>query len=227
MGVRSVNRTSVSFDINRGNWGNRHIFPDVVYADTNSVVDIFAQRTHGQLVEDYLKRLIQNDGMIIWSQHTMNEITDFVHYNQYIQLADQKNIIGNKRMKIAEDTATDIESREIAEKVIMQTDSIKGYLEQFGTQVEQDEQKVIELARRLYGSHGNSMKDCRHVASANLEGVNSILTQDVGFLRFPNLNVYGASYKLKQGYKTSNTPAPYIDLSTLGNSEDEKEQDTA
>ncbi|HDR6633180.1 TPA: PIN domain-containing protein [Bacillus cereus] len=230
-----MNRTSVSFDISRGNWGNQHIFPDMLYIDTNSIIDIFEQRTHGQLIEDYLNELIKRDGMIIWSQHTIDEIIDFVHYDYYAKLAKQKNIKRSQKAapyKIVENTVTDAESSEIAEKVMIKVDTIQEYLEQFGSQVVQEEREVNELARSIYIGHGNNRKDCKHVAAANLEGTNNILTQDSGFLRFPNMNVYGSSLALVNGYKTIQGPSGYIDLSQTFASkqemiDEEDEQDTA
>lgn len=216
MEVRNVSRTSVSFDINSSNWGNHHMFPEAVYIDTNSAINIAEQKSAGKLAEDYINELIQRDGFIIWSHHTIDELSGVLHVNHYKRIAKSKNIKGDHRYaahKIAENTATDQESIAAAQTVTGELERIVNYLEQFGMQVDAEETHVNELTNHIYTSYGNSKKDAKHIAIANINGVNNFLTQDGGFLRFPHINVFGSSQEISQTYNASQLPAPFIDLS--------------
>lgn len=213
-----MNRTSISFDIHRTNWNNKYLFPDIVYIDTCAIMDIFQQRTHGQVTEDYIKELVNRDGMIIWSQHTIDEITQFYHVDHYHKLAKSKNITGNKAWKKAEDTATDQESVNIAQSVLNQVNKVIKYLEQFGVQTDvdvTDSKLVNDLTRTVYSRYGGNQYDSKHFVIAHLSGVNNILTQDSGYLRYPNVNIFGASNELVKNSKSGQAWNSYIDLSKL------------
>ncbi|MED0688208.1 hypothetical protein [Anoxybacillus ayderensis] len=211
-----MNRTSISFDIRKENWNNKFLFPDIIYIDTCAIIDIFMERKHGSLTEQYIHELINRDGMITWSQHTVNEIIQFVHVDTYSKIAKKKNITGNKAWKIAENIASDEESRKAAETTMNKVYRIIEYLEQFGMQTDVDianPQCVETLTTELYLGYGGNQYDARHVAIANISGVNNILTQDGGYLRYPSLNIFGASKELVSNYNMNQSPNPYLDLS--------------
>lgn len=213
-----MTRTSASFDINKKNWPNNHTFPDMIYIDTCSVMDMVLQRQHGQLTEDYISELIKRDGMITWSQHTIDEITQLIHVDQYFKLAKSKKIkpIKNKGIwKLAEDTATDVESSSIAQIVVSEVDNITTLLEQFGSQTTVSDNDVNLLTKNIYSSYGGNQQDSKHFAIANLTGVNNILTQDSGFLRYPTVNIFGSSNQIVQNYNVNQNPVIYTDYKKL------------
>jgi predicted nucleic acid-binding protein len=231
--VEGMSRTSLSFDINKQNWKNTNTFSKMIYVDTNSIIDIFEQRPNGQLTEDYIKETANRDGMIIWSQHTIDEITDFVHVDQYKKYAKANGIKNNHikaGWKIAEDTVTDLESIHIAINVNQSVEQITSYLEQFGVKTEVDQHLMTNLSRVIYSTYGGNRKDSLHVAIANLSGVNDILTQDSGFLRFPHLNIFGASHGITSNNTVGQAPAKYINLVEYlmpENTEDTAEEDAS
>ncbi|NEX77365.1 hypothetical protein G4Z05_00410 [Bacillus thermocopriae] len=226
-----MTRTSVSFDIDKKNWNNKNTFPDFVYTDANSVLEIFFNRQYGQVTEDYINELVNNrNGFITWSQHTIDEITQVIHVDEYFKLAKAKKIRGKNIWKVAENTATEKESISIAQNVLTKVDSIITTLEQFGGKTEVDEQATNALTKHIYLNYGLSIKDAKHLAIANLSGINNILTHDAGFLRFPNINVYGASKEIVRNYIPGQAPSPYVDLSKqliLQQSEEEIEDENA
>ena len=174
------------------------------------------QREHGSLTEQYIHELINRDGMITWSQHTINEIIQFIHVDTYSKIAKEKNIKGNKSWKIAENSATNKESRKAAEITMNKVYKIIEYLEQFGMQTDVDitnSRYVESLTTELYLGYGGNQYDARHVAIANISGINNILTQDGGYLRYPSLNIFGSSKELVNNYKINQSPNPYFDLS--------------
>lgn len=207
-----TNRTSVSFNINKKNWNNNHTFPDIIYVDTCSIMDMIMQRRYGRITEDYINELSNRNGMITWSQHTIDEITQIIHVDEYFKLARVKNITAKKAWKEAESTATDLESSSIAQSVISQVDSITGILEQFGAQTTVDERELTIVTKHVYGNYGGNLQDSKHYAIANLSGVNNILTQDDDFLRYPQLNVFGASNGIIKNYYSTNNPIGYKDI---------------
>lgn len=190
------------------------VFPDFVYIDTNSILDIMEQRPHGQLTEEFIKETVRRDGMITWSQHTLDEVIDFIHVDQYIKYARSNNIQGNNRKagwKIAEDRASDKDSALIAKNVVSKVDQLVLYLEQFGEQTDVDESELTLLTKKVYETYGGNRKDSKHIAAANLSGVNNILTQDGGFIKYP-VNIYGSSKQLVQNSVNGQSPKPFIDL---------------
>ncbi|MBN8236844.1 hypothetical protein JF544_16420 [Halobacillus kuroshimensis] len=221
-----MTRTSVAIDIHSQNWNNNNAFSQVVYIDTNAIIDIFEQRPNGQATEDYIKELVNQNGLIIWSDHTMDELTDFVHVNEYISYARANGVqrMGRKHpWKVAEDIVSDQQSANIASTVHTKMDQITTYLEQFGMQADVEFNKAKELTKEVHMHYGGNRKDSKHVAIANLNGVNDILTHDSGFLRYP-VNVFGASAEIKNNYDPNMPHSQYVDLSeSLLKKEDDEE----
>lgn len=215
MEVVIMNKPSIAIDINKSNWNNDNTFTDIIYIDTNSIIEISKQRKYGRLIEDYLIELNSRSGIIIWSQHTIDELVDFLHVDHYYKYAKANGITDTPRKKawkIAEDTVTNSESINIAQNVYKEADQITSYLEQFGLQTEVDTNLAHQLSRAIHSSSGNNLKDAKHVAAANLSGTNNILTLDAGFLRFSDLNVFGASYEIQKHYSPGQALNDYVDL---------------
>jgi predicted nucleic acid-binding protein len=218
--VIRMNQTSKSFDINKRNWNNTSTFPDMIYLDTNAVLEIAMQRTHGQLLEDFLIELRKRNGFAIWSDHTLNEVLDVVHYDEYVTYAKQQNLKGNSKKsawKLAEDSASEQESIKISNNVANKVDVINTYLEQYGFLAETPLSTVEGLSKKIYQNYGGNRKDAKHIAYANVLGVNNILTLDGGILRYPNLNVYGSSQTLVQNYQPGQKPIEFKDLKEIFN----------
>lgn len=182
----------------------------MVYVDTNSALEIFFNRRHGKRTENYIVELVKRNGMIVWSQHTIDEITQIIHVSEYNKIAKANNI---SSWKDAENAATDLESSNHAKTVLTQVDTVTMYLEQFGDKTDVDERSLNLLTRQIYSEQGTNQQDSKHLAIANLTGTNNILTHDAGFLRFQNVNVYGSSYEIVQANQPRQLPASYVDLS--------------
>lgn len=208
-----MTKQSLSFDINNLNWGNKNMFPEVIYVDTCSILDMTLLRTNGQVTEDYLKELNNHSGIITWSQHTIDEMIQVFHVNEYFNLANSKNIRTKKAWKIAEDTASNQESSLIAQRVLSTVNNVVETLEQFGVQSDVEALKVNELTMKIYSSYGGNLADSKHVAIANLSGTNNILTADKGYLRYPSLNIFGASSGITSGHNNNQLPNDFVDLS--------------
>lgn len=223
-----MNRTSSSFSIRKPNWRNSDTFPDFLYIDTNVVLDIMEQRSHGQLSEDYLKELVKRGGMITWSNHLMEELTDYFHYQIYTQ---ESLKLGTARSgnthprKVLENSATDQDSANYAKQVLQKVTGAKNYLRQLGVQSDPDVEEVNELATHLYSNYGSNLKDSKHVAIANLSGTNNILTQDSGFLRYPEVNIFGSSNGINTNVNSAVKDVNgFLDLRTLFKNNDNEEK---
>ena len=229
------NYTSLAFSIRKQS-GNTFVFPDLIYIDTNSILDVVLNRTYGSLVEQYWRELVRNDGMIIWSRHTVEEVINTVHINEYIVYAEQQGIndilypdgkIKKFAWKVAEDKVSNQESSLIASTVMTKVNSVFATLEQYGLESDNiNDKELNQLANALYRNYGGSLKDAKHVASANLSETNYILSQDSGILRYPAQNVLGASKKLLCYTNSNQTPVDFIDLSLIANADENDEQET-
>ncbi|MGP9039828.1 PIN domain-containing protein [Cytobacillus kochii] len=217
-----MSKPPVVYNIRKASWSNMYTFPDMIYIDTNAVIDIFQNRPYGQLTEDYFKELNKKNGMIVWSSFTMDEVSTVLHNSAYQNLADYKNISAKDRtpaFKIAENTASRKESIQIATSVETQKEQIQSYLEQFGGQTDVTERNASVIASHIYKTTGLSPKDSKHVAISNLSGINNILTQDAGFLRVSDINIFGSSQTLVN--KSSNkTPNNYVNIQEILDSTD-------
>lgn len=210
-----MSRTSVAFDIN--NLSNTMI-PDVVYIDTCSVMDIAVQRNLGADTETFLQTLNQHDSIITWSQFTIDEIIKFYHVDTYIAYANQNKIKPYKNTpawKIAENIVSDLESSNLAKQIMTKVEKTTLFLEQYGVQTEVDEKELVLLTNEIFKQYGGNQQDSKHVAIASLSGTNNFLTSDSGFLKYPHTNVYGASNKIVNNFKSTNTPNDYVNLNDL------------
>lgn len=206
--------TSTAFYVHKSNWGNSNLFPDIIYIDTCAIRDIFEKRTHGILMDQYLQELNNQDGMIIWSQNVIDELIDFLNVDEYKKLA-KNNGLSQDEFKKAENNATRHDYEIIGENIYNRLGVITNYLEQFGVQTDNDFHDVVNIGKQLHTKYGGNRKDAYHVADSLLSGVNNILTQDGGFLRYPNLNVFGASKKMKDNYVSAQQHLDYIDIKKL------------
>ncbi|ATB52747.1 PIN domain protein [Caldibacillus phage CBP1] len=227
-----MNRTSTSFSIRKESWNNQSVFPDLIYIDTNVVLDIMEQRTYGRISEEYLKELVRRDGMIIWSRQLIDELIDFFHYQIYKEEASNKNIIVPKGInatpgKWLENIATDSDSANYARQVLEKVENVTKYLEQFGVQDDPDHEEVNSLGLKIYSEYGGNRKDSMHVANAILSGTNNILTHDAGFLRYPYINVFGASKAIVNSNTSINNPNDFVDLRELFEKDEKKDENKA
>lgn len=214
--------SSMAFNIRESQRGNRNIFPEIIYLDANPAIDIANQRTYGKVLEGYIQDLARKGKMITWSEVTKEEVTGVIHNSKYDTYADQHDIKdeyytnGNFRRparKVAEGIVSQQEATLISLEVLSETDKIFQVLEQYGMQLEnQDEQEIKQIRNYLYGNYGGGLKDAKHIAYANLSGVNNILSNDSGLLRYPCINVYGASVTVINFSNSKQLPVPYIDM---------------
>lgn len=219
-------RTSTSFSIRKSNWNTSGLFPELIYIDTNVVLDIMEQRSYGEISEEYLQELIQKDGMITWSNHLIEELHDFFHYQIYNEEAEKIGVPSNinNPHKWLENTATDQQSSVLNKLVVQKVNQAIEYLEQFGVQFDPPNTvEVNNLATNLYANYGTNYKDSKHVAIATLAGTNNILTQDAGYLKFPNVNVFGASSKIVNNSNSIvNDSNSFVDLRELFQEDNKK-----
>jgi len=220
---------SKAFSIRKATWVNQATFPDIIYIDANPALDILFQRTYGQLVEDYWAELVRRDGMITWSPYTIDEILNVLHTNKYIQYADANSVgpqynstnrtIIKPAWKVAEDTISKKDSIQLASQIHQEVNSLISRLQQYGLEVDKtNENEVRLLTTEIYKNCGGSFKDAKHVAFANLNQVNNIMSHDPGFLRIPGQNVFGATASLLNHVSANQTSqVNFIDLGSYFN----------
>jgi len=210
------NNTSKAFYIDKSNFTNNNLFQEMSYIDTCSLIDIFEKNANGIITEDYLEELIKNDGIVVWSEQTSTELFDFYHVNEYKKYAKANNIKGNhlySAWKNAENTISQQDAIILSQNAIKSLEKVETYLNQIGMEVSAEKSDVDYLSRKIYTEYGGGIKDARHIAFANLNGINNIITQDVGFYtRYPSHNIFGASKDIMTNYAPSQKPAEYVDL---------------
>lgn len=216
------NSTSFAFSILKQAWKFPHTFPELQYVEANPILDVYGNRRYGSLIEEYWAELYHRGGMITWSQHTVDEVNDVISGYKYTDYAIQNGIKeqilsdGNKipAHKVAENTVPDPISIQIALSVQKDTNDIFNKLRQYGLPIENIPiEEVDELTKYLHGKYGGTRKDAKHIAWANLGGTNDILSNDCGLLRFPSVNIYGASWVLRNEMVPHQNPVQFVDLS--------------
>lgn len=205
---------SICIDITRSNWSNQNVFPydGIAYIDTNSVINLSNKQQVGQDIDNFIKEFVGNhNGMITWSQATINELLDYYTVDEYILKARSEGIkpVGNLRpWKVLENNVTNQESSSLNEKALIRLDNIEGYLMMYGEKMADEPQSKIDKGvREIMRNYGGSRKDGEHFYMAYSSGINCIITQDTasenGFLRYPNLNIFGNSKVIKNNYDKS------------------------
>ncbi len=211
--------SSVAFNLRACNNSTFNIYPDVVYVETNTIMDVILGRTYKEINITYWEKLIANGCMITWSYHTVDEVTNVIHHNEYRNYSIKNNIVSNipykQDWKFAEDTMGSLESRAMAQDIVKKSDSFFRTLGKCGLPLELDYSVGAELGKSLYTNYGGSLADAKHVACTNSGGINSIMTHDSGILRYPGLNVLGASKSLIENSNPSSKLIEYVDLSGL------------
>ncbi len=186
------------------NWDNNNTFPEFVYLDTNPIINIMDQGRHSESDTEYIKELFSKGGIIAWSHHTEQELRNHIHVNEYMRYARDNHALllsqrshGNTPLwKIAEDKVSNEVSKQIAINVHDQAESVFDELRNYGFLLDGKEfctNEVVELTRYIYSRCGGSEKDAKHIAFANLYGINNIFSHDAGMLRYHFQNVFGAS----------------------------------
>jgi hypothetical protein len=215
------NSTSFAFSILKVAWKNPNTFPALLYVDANPVLDVLRNRQYGSLIEEYWAELVRRDSMITWSEHTEDEVTDVISIYKYSEYAlrngiQEQTLFGNKipAYKVAENIVSEADSVAIALSVQNDASDIFKRLRLYVLPIDSvPEDEVSKLTRYIYTNFGGTRKDARHVALANLSGTNDIQSNDVGLLRFPSINVFGASQVLRNEMVANQTPVQFFDFS--------------
>lgn len=160
--------------------------------------------------------------MLTWSEHTKDEVTDVIIGYKYTDYAIQNGIKAQIKSngniipahKVAENSASTATSIAIALSVQKDISDLFNKLRQYGLPIENvPPDQVNDLTKYLHSNYGGTRKDAKHVAWANLGGTNDILSNDGGILRFPSVNVYGASWSVRKEMVPNQVPVLYTDLS--------------
>lgn len=182
------------------------LLSDVNYLDTCSLIDLIANRDRKQSTEDFLKLLYTTGNMITWSSHTIEELIQFLHVNEYKNLARQRNIhaYNNKAAwKVAEDRATSQEATLISTTVTSKVSQIETLLNQYGLMIDVP-RDLHSRSTKIYNKYGGNLADAKHIAIASANEINSFITADNGFVKYPNQNLYSANTNLSNTIPLSN-----------------------
>lgn len=213
------NNLAKPFDIRKKNWDDPNMFPDFIYIDTNAVLEIMIpDRNFHNATLAYVNEFHNKNGIILWSPFVTNELYDFFQYGENKKGADRFNLnITNEAEAISgktyENTAPKIHSVASAETVKFLVDKTESMLSEFGFKLELSND-TYDLASEIHVKYGSNIKDANHIAVCQLNEVNNILTHDanIGFLRYDNHNIYGASYGIANQYALNQQKNSFVNL---------------
>jgi hypothetical protein len=193
--------------------------PDVIYIDANPIIDMAQGNKIGTITKDFLEKYYKDPNNIaIWSKYTYKEVHKFFHIDEYMRFAKHKGIIdehGETSWKVAENVATLTERQRLNQTVDDRVGDIFQSLRRYGYKETLDEEIVEELAHACYREYGGNMADAEHLAFSNQVEVNSVLTNDAGFIRYPWLNLFCANNAVI-GQAVPNQPlVGYVDLAGI------------
>lgn len=220
------NLQSAAFSTRNTNWNNENTFPEIIYLDTNPIINIMKQGNHSQSDTNYIKELFNRGGIVSWSHHTEQELRDYLHVNEYIRyslnnraaLEAQRGNTDKPLWKVAEDKVSNQVSKQIAIDVHDKAESIFGELRNYGLLLDGKEfcdNEIVELTRFIYSECGGSEKDARHIAFANLYEINNIFSHDAGLLRYSFQNVFGGSNGIVNNCKNGQAPIDFTSFKEL------------
>lgn len=198
------------------NNNSTNIFPnDFLYLDANPIIDIISPNSNqnGPRFEQYIQDFAgKAHGLIVWSNHTVDEVRNYIHTSEYIKYAKNNGIQspypGTKDWKFVENTLDPSNMISLNQTVDNTTNDIFRLLEQYGEQFRVNDEIIEKVSNHLYINYGGNYPDAKHVAIANALSINCILSNDIGLARYPNLNLFGLS---KQIQKESNNQNKLVD----------------
>lgn len=204
--------SSNCYDISRNNWSDPNLFPSELYLDTNVAVDLIARRNNSYEIERFLKEFSINKGnTLFWSTHTENELLDCLHVDTYQSNASKYGYKRNEWKKM-ENEISNSDSAKLAQEALNRYQSGLTVLNQFGSLLSDEPDNLPKKVTTIYTTYGGNRKDAEHIAFANSYEINNILTNDSGFLRFPDQNIFGLSKTIKENYLQGKTRNKFIDL---------------
>lgn len=203
------------FNIHKRNWESKYIFPEMMYLDSNTVIDWVTRGQGAYNIEKYLKELKEvHKGEIYWSELTETEMFNYIHRNEYEKFS--RSYFENPNWKKAENEASSSEAIEINRKVVQRFSSYKNTISNYGSALQYSKSSISNVATNIYQSCGGSIQDAEHVAIANSYGINNIMTRDTadgkGFIRYNDINIFGESKSIRSLYDSNAKPNPIVDL---------------
>jgi len=188
------------------NNNSTNVFPnDFLYLDANPIIDIISPNSNkvGAKLEHYIQDFAgKSNGVVVWSNHTVDEVRSFIHTSEYIKYAKKNGIKSpyndGKDWKHVENTLDQSNMISLNQTVDNTTNAVFRLLEQYGEKFRVDEEIVEKVTNYLYTTYGGNYPDAKHVAIANLLSVNNILSSDIGISRYPNLNLFGISNQIQR-----------------------------
>lgn len=188
-------------------------YPDFIYLDTNSVVEIGLNRTYSNQVMTFMKDATKNDTIFVYSSHMYEELKQTIHVdllnremkNQGFKV-DKKN--SKPPWKQFEDTGVNIGPTTIS-VVNDLVDILKSTTANTLYELEEAPSEELRPLIDAYISVGIAPKDAKHSAIMNYNGLNNILTLDKGFMKVPDINIYAPNRSLTNSSIAGATSNPY------------------
>ncbi|WP_433948136.1 type II toxin-antitoxin system VapC family toxin [Bacillus tropicus] len=167
------------------------LLPKKAFVDTNAVLEIFLNRKHKNDWLDFFVRGAEEGTEFIYTLHSLGEIRNVLNVQVHKKRADELGFTGFRGTpawkKLENSTKYNF-----SKEVTVEVSKVKQFLDSAGftfKTVENDE-SMFELENLYAEKYDLGPGDATIAAQMDKLGVNSLCSNDAGFLKTDNLNVY-------------------------------------
>lgn len=209
-----MNKSSI-FTINRKN--NKFIFPPKAFVDTNVILDIYLNRKYGNDWLDFFGEAALNGTELIYTLHTLREIRNVLNYQVHGREATNLNIKdrGNTpAWKVLENNP----KYNFGGTVSRETINVKNLLDTAGLKFETvtNDSEIFTLENLYSEKYDLGPGDTAIAATMERLEVNSICTNDAGFFKTDDFNIYSPTDKaFRVSKQRTNNFKPFKSIKTV------------
>lgn len=178
------------------------IFPSRAFVDTNVILDLYLNRKHKNDWISFLGQATKNGTEFIYTLHSLREVRNVLNFQIHDKKAKELQIKGAKPWKTLENSTRHNFSRIVATETAKVNDLLKSAGFKFETV--ENNSEIFELENLYSTKYDLGPGDAAIAATMDSLKVNSICTDDSGFFKTDNFNVYSPTEKAFKVSKTRN-----------------------
>jgi predicted nucleic acid-binding protein len=186
-GGSALNNSSI-FVINKN---AKIVFPSQAFVDTNVVLDIYLNRRHKGDWLKFIGQATQQGTEFVYTLHSLREVRNVLNYQIHSKKAAELNINdthNTKAWKVLENDSKFNFSKDVA----TQTEKVESILKRAGFKFKSVENnlEIFDLENEYAKKYDLGPGDTAIAATMEKLEINSICTNDAGFFKTDDFNVY-------------------------------------
>jgi predicted nucleic acid-binding protein len=183
-----VNKSSIFFIKNDP---EKIIYPRKAFLDTNVALDLYLNRKHKNDWLDFMFQATLNGTEFVYNLHTLREVRNVLNYQIHDKKAEELGVNrqgGTPRWKVLENNPRYNFSKEVTDE----TKKVDSLLRQAGMKFAEVPHgiEMFDLENHYSSKYDLGPGDAAIAATMEMLEINSICTDDRGFFKTDDFNVY-------------------------------------